>query len=103
MNLFEEQLGKLEGVTVCLSGGLDSQFSANLAKKFCKDVNAVCFRFMWNDIVMNADDVVTAQEFANKIDLYGFNSDQVIDQNYTKIIDLFNKGVLIKNLIKPQY
>ena len=40
---------------------------------------------------------------ANKIDLYGFNSDQLIDQNYTKIIDLFNKGVLIKNLIKPQY
>ena len=44
-----------------------------------------------------------ALSFANKIDLYGFNSDQVIDQNYTKIIDLFNKGVLIKNLIKPQY
>ena len=44
-----------------------------------------------------------ALSFANKIDLYGFNSDQVIDQNYTKIIDLFNKGVLIKNLIKPHY
>lgn len=44
-----------------------------------------------------------AISFANKIDLYGFNSHQVIDQNYTKIIDLFNKGVLIKNLIKPQY
>ena len=44
-----------------------------------------------------------ALSFVNKIDLYGFNSDQVIDQNYAKIIDLFNKGVLIKNLIKPQY
>ncbi len=44
-----------------------------------------------------------ALSFANKIDLYGFNSDQVIDQNYAKIIDLFNKGVLIKNLIKPCY
>ena len=40
---------------------------------------------------------------ANKIDLYGFSSDQVIDQNYAKIIDLFNKGGLIKNLIKPHY
>ena len=39
----------------------------------------------------------------NKIDLYGFNSDQVINQNYAKIIDLFKKGVLIKNLIKPHY
>ena len=44
-----------------------------------------------------------ALSFVNKIDLYGFNSGQVIDQNYAKIIDLFNKGVLIKNLIKPQY
>ena len=40
---------------------------------------------------------------ANKIDLYGFSSDQVIDQNYVKIIELFNKGLLNKNLIKPQY
>ena len=44
-----------------------------------------------------------ALSFVNKIDLYGFNSGQVIDQNYAKIIDLFNKGVLIKNLIKPYY
>ena len=69
MKLYEEQLGNLEGVTVCLSGGLDSQFSANLAKNFCKDVNAVCFRFMWDNIVMKSDDVVTAKQFADKIDL----------------------------------
>ena len=48
-------------------------------------------------------DTAKALSFVNKIDLYGFNSDQIIDQNYAKIIDLFNKGVLIKNLIKPQY
>ena len=44
-----------------------------------------------------------AISLVNKIDLYGFNSGHVINQNYAKIIDLFNKGVLIKNLIKPQY
>ena len=44
-----------------------------------------------------------ALSFANKIDLYGFNSNQIIDRNYVEIIDLFNKGLLIKNLIKPQY
>ena len=44
-----------------------------------------------------------ALSFINKIDLYGFNSNQVIDRNYAEIIDLFNKGVLIKNLIKPHY
>ena len=44
-----------------------------------------------------------ALSFVNKIDLYGFNSNQIIGKNYAKIIDLFNKGLLIKNLIKPQY
>jgi len=37
------------------------------------------------------------------LNLYGFNSNQVNDQNYNEIIDLFNKGLLRKNLIKPQY
>jgi hypothetical protein len=69
MNLFKEQLSTLEGVTVCLSGGLDSQFTANLAKHFCKDVNAVCFRFLWDGNVINADDVLTATQFAELIDL----------------------------------
>ena len=44
-----------------------------------------------------------ALSFANKIDLYGFTSNHVINENYEKIIELFHKGVLIKNLIKPQY
>ena len=40
----------------------------------------------------------------NKLNLYGFNSHHIKDdQNYDKIIDLFNKGLLIKNLIKPHY
>ena len=47
--------------------------------------------------------IAKALSFANKIDLYGFNSDQIINKNYTKVIDLFNKGLLNKNLIKPQY
>jgi len=47
--------------------------------------------------------IAKALSFANKIDLYGFNSDQVNGKNYAEIIDLFNKGVLIKNLIKPHY
>ena len=47
--------------------------------------------------------IAKALSFANKIDLYGFSSDQIIDQNYVEIIELFNKGLLIKNLIKPQY
>ena len=44
-----------------------------------------------------------ALSLANKIDLYGFSSSQINDKNYVEIIDLFNKGLLIKNLIKPEY
>ena len=44
-----------------------------------------------------------ALSFTNKLNLYGFDSALVKNQNYDKIIDLFNKGLLIKNLIKPQY
>jgi len=44
-----------------------------------------------------------ALSFTNKLNLYGFDSELVKNQNYDKIIDLFNKGLLIKNLIKPQY
>ena len=47
--------------------------------------------------------IAKALSFANKIDLYGFSSDQIIDQNYMEIIKLFNKGLLNKNLIKLQY
>ena len=44
-----------------------------------------------------------ALSITNKLNLYGFDSELVNNQNYDKIIDLFNKGLLIKNLIKPQY
>ena len=46
---------------------------------------------------------VKGLSFVNKIDVYGFNSDQIINKNYNKIIDLFNSGSLTKNLIKPNY
>ena len=47
--------------------------------------------------------VAKALSLNNKLNLYGFNSHHVKNQNYDKIIDLFKKGVLIKNLIKLQY
>ena len=47
--------------------------------------------------------VAKALSITNKLNLYGFNSKHVKNQNYDGIIDLFNKGFLIKNLIKPHY
>ena len=53
--------------------------------------------------IRNSIAVAKALSVTNKLNLYGFNSEYVKNQNYDKIIDLFNKGHLIKNLIKPQY
>ncbi len=47
--------------------------------------------------------IVKALSVTNKLNLYGFNSKQVKNCDYNKIIDLFKRGLLIKNLIKPQY
>tara|TARA_B100001027_G_scaffold75719_2_gene51692 strand:+ start:6188 stop:6562 length:375 start_codon:yes stop_codon:yes gene_type:complete len=40
---------------------------------------------------------------SNNINLYGFESSQINDKNYNKLLDLLKKGVLIKKIIKPIY
>ena len=47
--------------------------------------------------------VAKALSFTNETNLYGFDAKDAKDQKYDKILDLFNKGLLTKNLIKPQY
>ena len=44
-----------------------------------------------------------ALSISNNINLYGFSSDQIVDKNYDKILDLYRDGLLTKNLIKPKY
>ena len=47
--------------------------------------------------------IVKGLQFANKVDIYGFNSNQIKGNNYEILIDLFKNGLLKKNLIKPHY
>ena len=53
--------------------------------------------------IRNSISVAKALAFTNKLDLYGFNSNDIKGTNYMEIVDLYNKGDLIKNLIKPDY
>jgi len=53
--------------------------------------------------IRNSIAVAKALAITNKLNLYGFNSDDLKDMNYMNIIDLYEKGTLIKNLIKPIY
>lgn len=53
-------------ITVALSGGLDSQFSANVAKHYADSMSVVTFRHLWDGSVINGQDVATAQNFCEK-------------------------------------
>ena len=46
---------------------------------------------------------IKALKLVNSFDLYVFKTEDVINENYDKIIELFKKGDLIKDLIKIQY
>ena len=47
--------------------------------------------------------VAKGLSITNKLSLYGFNSYDLKDMNYMNIVFLYEKGRLIKNLIKPLY
>ena len=53
--------------------------------------------------IRNSIAVAKALALTNKLNLYGFNSNDIKGTNYMEIVDLYNKGDLIKNLIKPDY
>jgi len=47
--------------------------------------------------------IAKALSITNKLNLCGFKSKQVKNKNYNEIFELFSKGKLKKNLIKPNY
>ena len=47
--------------------------------------------------------IAKALSITNKLNLYGFNFNDLKDMNYKNVIDLYEKGVLTKNLINPVY
>ena len=53
--------------------------------------------------IRNSIAVAKALSVTNKLNLYGFSSNDIKGTNYMNIIELYNKGALIKNLIKPDY
>ena len=53
--------------------------------------------------IMTSIAVAKALSITNKLNLYGFNSEELKGMNYMHIIDLYNEGRLTKNLINPVY
>ena len=47
--------------------------------------------------------IAKALSITNKLNLYGFNSSDLKDMRYENIVNLYEKGMLTKNLINPVY
>tara|TARA_B100000029_G_scaffold290518_1_gene284122 strand:+ start:246 stop:617 length:372 start_codon:yes stop_codon:yes gene_type:complete len=47
--------------------------------------------------------IAKALSITNKLNLYGFNSSDLKNMRYENVINLYEKGMLIKNLINPVY
>ena len=47
--------------------------------------------------------IAKALSITNKLNVYGFNFNDLKDMNYENVFDLYEKGVLTKNLINPVY
>ena len=47
--------------------------------------------------------VAKALSFTNRLNLYGFNSNDLKNMNYENVVNLCEKGALTKNLINPVY
>ena len=47
--------------------------------------------------------VAKAISFTNRLNLYGYDSNDLKDMNYNNIIDLYEKELITKNLINPVY
>ena len=88
-----EHFAGINSARVCLSGGIDSQFSLQAAKKLGIDISAVTYAGIWQGTVVNAPDVVASQRYCQHygipleiidIDLYEFlNSKELIEYGET--------------------
>lgn len=65
----DDYLSPMGGITVCLSGGLDSQFTLWAANKYNDNVDSVTFVYTWNGAVVNLDDVAQAKIVADRFNV----------------------------------
>ena len=47
--------------------------------------------------------IVKALKISNKVNVYGYNSTQIINNNYDILLDLLKQGRLTKDFIQPKY
>jgi hypothetical protein len=63
-DVWQEKFKDIKECQLFLSGGLDSQFSLHLLKTLGIKVDALICDMRWNDVTVNAHDVMSAQRYA---------------------------------------
>ena len=53
--------------------------------------------------IRSAISIVKGLKISKKINIYGFYTDQIINNNYDILLKLLEQGRLTKNFIKPKY
>tara|TARA_B100000029_G_scaffold478427_1_gene524479 strand:+ start:1382 stop:1753 length:372 start_codon:yes stop_codon:yes gene_type:complete len=53
--------------------------------------------------IRSAISIAKALRISNKVNIYGYYSSQIINNNYDILIKLLKEGRLTKNFIKPEY
>jgi len=66
---YHNELKEFDGCTLMLSGGSDSQFMLRLLTHFNIKFIPITYKTTWKGGVVNTDDVIYAQEVANKFSL----------------------------------
>lgn len=81
LDCISDILADKNDIHLCLSGGLDSQFSLMYCLELNKNITAYTYRSFWKDTILNSEDVYIAEQLAKKhnfdhhvidIDLYEF-------------------------------
>lgn len=78
-----DSLSDKQDIHLCLSGGLDSQFTLMYCLELNKNITAYTYRSIWKDTILNVEDVYLAEQLAKK---YNFEH-HVIDIDLKKFYD----------------
>jgi len=96
---FESSKNNYEKFSILLFGFLN-QNNINLSKISHLFVNQGPGRFSG---IRTSIAVAKGLSITNKLNLYGFNSNDLNNMDYMNVVSLYEKGCLTKNLIKPLY
>ena len=96
---FESSKNNYEKFSILLFGFLN-QNKINLSKISHLFVNQVPGSFSG---IRTSIAVAKGLSITNKLNLYGFSSNDLNNMDYTNVVSLYKKGRLTKNLIKPLY